>query len=176
MDTKGVYIGRFNPIHVGHGRVVRTMLNECGLKNSVIVIGSSNAEFSARNIFNYLDRTSFIKKLFPNSNVIGLPDFPDSNEAWLANLDSILEFGNFHIQDTMLYTGDANDLQAQLFTQANRPIRIVEREEMPGVSGTNVREALLNKQWDLAASMLDPIVANDIIKESKCNLNINGLC
>ena len=45
MKKFGVYCGRFNPMHTGHGAVVRDMIIQFGIENCMLVIGSCNAGF-----------------------------------------------------------------------------------------------------------------------------------
>ena len=65
QKKKAVYVGRFNPIHAGHIKVIDNMLEQFGQDHSMIIVGSSNAPQSLRHFFSYDERTQFIKKLYP---------------------------------------------------------------------------------------------------------------
>lgn len=55
----GVFIGRFQPFHHGHGQVVEKIANECD--HTVIVVGSSNRHQSIKNPFSYRQREHLIR-------------------------------------------------------------------------------------------------------------------
>ena len=62
----GIYVGRFCPIHKGHEAVVNKMIEECGVENSLIIIGSVARKPTFRVLFPYSQRKKWIKEIFPN--------------------------------------------------------------------------------------------------------------
>ena len=74
-NSSAVFLGRMNPIHAGHEKVISEMVNQFGIGNSLVIIGSSSADFSLRNYFSYQERRRFIKTIFPQLEVVGLPDY-----------------------------------------------------------------------------------------------------
>lgn len=58
----GLYIGRFQPIHIGHEVIIRQMLDECD--TVIIAIGSSQESKTQRNPFSYEQRADFITNIF----------------------------------------------------------------------------------------------------------------
>lgn len=89
-EINGFFVGRLNPIHVGHEQVINYMIEACGPDNSTIVIGSSNTPTSMRHFFSYSERRNFIKSLYPDIRIIGIPDF-NSDEEWLVALDDLID-------------------------------------------------------------------------------------
>ncbi len=139
----GVFIGRMCPIHLGHEAVIRMMLEKCGIKKSLIIIGSSNAPLSWRQTFSYVERRAFIKKIFPEIKVVGLPDY-FQDEIWLTALDDLLVVAGFDLKKTVFFGGSAEDLR--WFVRKGRKIKIIDRslgKESPKISATEVRKALL---------------------------------
>ncbi|QQS23155.1 hypothetical protein IPM19_01140 [bacterium] len=59
-------VGRMCPMHLGHRRLIRSMIDEFGYRNSLLLIGSCNEPQSYRNIFDYIQRRSFVKKFSQN--------------------------------------------------------------------------------------------------------------
>lgn len=86
----GVYIGRFNPPHLGHQEVVNKMLEEHG-QNHLVVVGSAFAESSLHNPFMYYERKQLLLQLFPNLNIVGLGDYPNNDDLWFDNLRILLK-------------------------------------------------------------------------------------
>lgn len=64
----GVYIGRLNPIHRGHQRVINKMLEEHE-EDHLLLVGSSTAPFSLRNYFSYAERSQFIRARYIRTSV-----------------------------------------------------------------------------------------------------------
>ncbi|MTH95009.1 NUDIX domain-containing protein [Roseibium sp. RKSG952] len=58
--TVGVFIGRFQPFHIGHDFVIREALRK--VDNLVILIGSANRARSQVNPFTYEEREDFIRR------------------------------------------------------------------------------------------------------------------
>lgn len=170
MDTKGVYIGRFSPMHIGHESVIRAMLEEHGRKNCVVVIGSSNAPLSTRNLFSYVERSQFIRRVFPTLNIVGLPDFLGNDREWLYALDELLNYGGINPNTALYWGGCLDDIQADIFLNAGREYRIVDRAGSD-ISGTAVREALYRDDYELAMSMVNPIIQNDVLRRAQCTIS-----
>lgn len=88
----GVYVGRFNPFHLGHNNVIEIMMKDFG-DNHLIMIGSCNEPIGLHNPFNYKEREAFIRMCVPQVNMVGIPDYHGRNELWLHHLRAnILNF------------------------------------------------------------------------------------
>lgn len=145
MNTNkyGVYVGRFNPVHIGHEKVITQMFKECGSENSLIVIGSSSAHPSLRHFFSYDERKSFIKALYPDVRVVGIPDYPGDPE-WLGALDDILRVGGMNPSEVTFYGGCEEDVA--FFLNDGRKCSFVNRFDgsSPKISATELRDALIH--------------------------------
>jgi|GEM_PF-685016 len=163
----GIFVGRFSPVHLGHAVVIRNMVEVCGLSRSLVVLGSSNAPMSFRHLFSYEDRRGFIKKLFPEIPVIGLPDYP-TNEEWLLALDDIIRL----CQDDIFKIKHINPLRAtyfggceedvHFFLEFHRKCQLLNRFDgsTPKISATEVRDALI--QGRSLENLLDSSVIEDV--------------
>ena len=88
----GIFLGRVNPLHNGHHNVIRTLLSDFG-DNHLILIGSCSESPNLHNPFNYTERSQFIRRCFPKTNIIGIPDCPNDNDLWYSLLKGyILNF------------------------------------------------------------------------------------
>jgi nicotinamide mononucleotide adenylyltransferase len=142
MQTIGIYIGRCNPLHLGHEAVIDRMIEEHGGR-CLLIIGSSDAILSDRNPFSYTEREQFVRMLYPNLRIVPLPDYPTDAER-LRRLDELIQ-SHFPeaSNDQIVFRAGAEEEVSRLVDDG-RQIRIVDRRsgETPIVSATQVREAL----------------------------------
>jgi bifunctional NMN adenylyltransferase/nudix hydrolase len=87
-----VFIGRFQPFHVGHWEVLDRAL---GLADKVIVlVGSSNQPRTIKNPFTFDERKKMIQNAFRQENdrivVEPLSDNKYNDTAWAASVQSIV--------------------------------------------------------------------------------------
>lgn len=157
-EKNGVFVGRFCPIHAGHEVVIGNMIEECGVDNSIIIIGSSNSLISLRHFFSYDERRRFLLTLFPNVRVVGLPDYSTDDE-WILALDDILRAVRFNSKNTIFFGGCEEDIG--FFLKARRKTFIVNRFNgtTPKISATEVRDALIGNR------SLDGLLNHAIEKE-----------
>lgn len=84
----GLYIGRFQPIHIGHESIIRKMLNEC--EQVIIAIGSAQESGTEKNPFTFEQRADLIINVFYQHVVAGrmsvVPlrdrEHPSNDAAW----------------------------------------------------------------------------------------------
>lgn len=81
----GVFIGRFQPYHIGHQALVDSALKNS--KNLIIVLGSADSPRTINNPFSAAEREKMIRYCHPGANLhfISLPDF-HNKELWLTAL------------------------------------------------------------------------------------------
>jgi nicotinamide mononucleotide adenylyltransferase len=149
MFKFGVYVGRFNPIHWGHEKTTDTMIKKHGIKNSLLILGSSEAKLSIRNFFDCKERQTFINILYPNLQTEGLRDY-NNDKIWLNKLDQIIQkFTNTEPEKIEFFGGCLEDVN--FFVKAKRNIHIVDRfnknpssdENTPKICATEIRDALI---------------------------------
>ena len=86
-----VFIGRFQPFHLGHQTVVDEALQKA--LEVIILVGSSFSSRSLRNPFTYEERKQMIKSVYPQDNVIVMPikDYPYDDNKWIAAVQDTVE-------------------------------------------------------------------------------------
>ena len=146
----GLYIGRFQPIHIGHESIIRKMLNEC--EKVIIAIGSSQEGRTRRNPFFYGERKSFIEQCFPcNLKQIYIIPMPDrkvvSNDASWGDyvFDRIKKF-EYELPD-VIYEGE-EDERNTWYSNLEVDIIRVPRTFIP-INATMVRAALLTESEEV---------------------------
>ncbi|MGI5828206.1 MAG: nicotinamide-nucleotide adenylyltransferase [Patescibacteria group bacterium] len=141
----GLFIGRFQPFHLGHLSALRQGLEQ--VEKIILVIGSANQNFSLQNPLTITERMSLVKKVIVKEKlsttiptVIPFNDHPD-NLFWL---DSLIK----SIPPFDVVIGN-NNLVTVLTKYRNYPQfhpKLTKREKLQGVV---IRENILkSKSWE----------------------------
>jgi len=88
---RALVVGRFQPLHVGHLRMLEYVASREG--TLVIGIGSANKSNTPDNPFTFEERAEMVRKSVPfrNYEIAGIPDFGD-DEKWVAWIKGNLKF------------------------------------------------------------------------------------
>lgn len=79
-----VFIGRFQPLHLGHQEVIERALSLS--KDVLVLVGGEGKARSARNPLTFLERYNLIKKLYPTVKVRGIKDHTYNDNAWIEEV------------------------------------------------------------------------------------------
>lgn len=99
----GVFVGRFQPLHIGHEHVIREALGEVG--KLIVLVGSANVARDPRNPFTYAEREAMLRSAFRHEMAEGrlivapLDDHRYADTAWVMAVQRtvnalVLEHGN----------------------------------------------------------------------------------
>lgn len=84
-----VFIGRFQPLHLGHQEVIERALS---ISDRVLVlVGGKGKARSTRNPFTYEERRNMIKRVFPNVLVNGIQDHTYNDTAWIEEVQQTVK-------------------------------------------------------------------------------------
>lgn len=149
MPEALLYIGRFQPFHNGHLRLVEDALTKC--QTLVIGVGSTNRPYSEKNPFLYFERVSMIlesvsdrSRIFP----VPLSDFPHSDIAWAEQVKSIMSNNGFKDWGIYGYEKDASSFYLGLFP--GHELHIYTGEVLK-INATDIREQLFKNPADVQA-------------------------
>jgi nicotinamide mononucleotide adenylyltransferase len=136
------------------------MLETAGDK-SLVVIGSSNAPMSLRHFFSYRERREFLKTVFPQLRIVGIPDFWNDKE-WMLALDDVLAVAGFDPLKTVFFGGCEEDVR--FFIEAGREVSLMNRFDgsTPRISATEVRDALIHERE--LSNLVNPAIAEAVRK------------
>jgi bifunctional NMN adenylyltransferase/nudix hydrolase len=101
----GVFIGRFQPLHIGHEHVIRHALER--VNRLIVLVGSAHAARDPRNPFTYDEREAMLRAAFRHEVAEGrliiapLEDHLYSDTAWVTQVQRkvraiVLDHGNNH--------------------------------------------------------------------------------
>lgn len=165
----GLYIGRFQPIHVGHESIIRRMLDEC--KQIIIVIGSAQESGTEKNPFTFEQRADLIMNVFYreclNGRVSILPlrdRYQPANDASWGDYVFQNVWDVTHIVPDVVYEGEEAE-RNNWYDNQNVEVVRVPRTDIP-VSATFVREAIKNGP-SVSEHMLLPRAIRYRVKEMR---------
>ena len=147
----GLAVMRAQPLHIGHVKLIRCMLEEC--ERVIILLGSVQEQGTERNPYPYTLRKQMIQKVFANYldriTVLGMFDINNPTQWGAFVLDFLQESLPNHPRPDVYYAGSEYD--AQWFRNVLENIRIENRIDysFPYVSGSMVRDMIKigDKRW-----------------------------
>jgi len=142
---RGLFVGRFQPLHKGHVEAMKDILEE--VDELVIVVGSSQYSHTMENPFTTGERVVMIRRALTEARV-------DSSRYWIIPVPDmhihmiwVAEVIGYTPKFDTVYTNEP--LTRRLFIENEfevKPIRFHHREEY---SSTEIRERILSKKnWD----------------------------
>jgi nicotinamide-nucleotide adenylyltransferase len=157
---RGLYIGRFQPYHLGHQAVLEKIAEE--VEEIVIVIGSAQESHTPENPFTGGERMEMIYAALRESNlrersvVTPLQDIK-RNSVWFSHLQSMVP------RFDVVYS--SNPLVVQLISEAGIEIRKPPMYQRDLYSGTAIRKLMRdNGNW----AGLVPAAVAAFIEEKGC--------
>ena len=152
-----VFIGRFQPFHNGHLKVVKTALERA--KDVCIIVGSCGGPRSYRNPFTFEERYDMIRDAFSdreNDHIFIQPqrDFVYNDTMWIENIQelvkNIAETADADDEKIALigHSKDNSSFYLKLFPQWES----INVENVKNISSTNIREEYFN---DLLGHLYD---------------------
>ncbi len=154
MGSFCVFVGRLGPMQLGHQFQVR-ILAEGFPGRHLLALGSCSHSISHRHMFNYADRSDFVRAIYPHVRIIGIPDSDNNDDVmWFRFLDDYIRAAGGDPQDTVFLGGSEGDVE--FYEGTGRKVYIVNRFDgtTTKISAEEVRDALIHgRSLD---GMLDP--------------------
>lgn len=177
-----VYIGRFNPFHLGHAHVLEAALQTSHLV--VVLVGSSGQARSLKNPFTFAEREAMIRNWayaqgHENLMILPLRDYPYNDTRWIEEVQEKVKSAmtayclraNTILTDVYLTGSDRDESTWYLsaFPQFKLDLKPEwSREEHETVSATSVRELM----YGSPSANLDLLpLAKNIVKVSMQQLS-----
>lgn len=154
--SRVLFVGRFQPFHLGHLHMVKSLLHEFG--EVVLILGSSQASHTSKNPFSLEERTRMIRESLHAEGVeavriVPLRDLGD-HAAWLSELRTLAPaFGAVATHD---------GVTRHIFKEAG--YRVLDRPllDREVLSGTEIRKRIrAGLDWE----QLVPGAVRSIIRE-----------
>jgi len=153
---RGIFPGRFQPPHKGHGKVIKWALNK--VDELIIAIGTAQESHTLQNPFTAGERIVMLKLMLDDLGIdysrIYLIPVPDifMNKVWVRYLEALTP--KFHVAITR------NPLVAQLFSDAGYEVMFPPPYNRDVYRSTHVRRLIIEGgNWK---ELLTPSVAKYI--------------
>ena len=145
MVKRGLFVGRFQPFHMGHLKAFKDILEK--LDELVIVVGSSQYSHRMDNPFTAGERVTMIGRALEEEGIspsrywiVPVPDM-HVHMIWVAQVVGYTP--NFSV----VYTNDP--LTRRLFVEAGYEVKPVPFHKREVYSATEIRKRMLNgKNWE----------------------------
>lgn len=158
MTERAILIGRFQPPHLGHLEVIKTILNE--VDELIIGIGSAQESHTLENPFTAGERILMLVRMLSEAKldlsrilIVPIPDV-NNNAIWVSHVIS------FSPPFSVVYT--RNPLVARLFKEAGYEVRSFPAYSRSEYQGREIRRRMLaGENWE----NLVPKSVAEVIKE-----------
>jgi nicotinamide-nucleotide adenylyltransferase len=158
LINRGLYVGRFQPFHLGHLDAIKAVLNE--VDELVIIIGSAQYSHNLNNPFTAGERLVMIRQALKEADVdlsrVWIVPVPDVHlhMLWVAAVEGYTPKFN------LLYSNEP--LTRRLFMEGGYRVENIPLFDRQIYASTNVREKMLkDESW---TTLVPKAVADFIIK------------
>jgi nicotinamide-nucleotide adenylyltransferase len=142
---RGLFVGRFQPIHKGHVKVIKDLLKK--VDELIIVVGSAQYSHRLDNPFTVGERLTMIREALESEKIprdrywiIPVPDV-HMHMMWVA------EVVGYTPKFDVVFTNEP--LTRRLFIEAGYKVEAIPFHKRKVFSATEIRERMLNnKSWE----------------------------
>lgn len=176
----GLYVGRFQPLHIGHTSIIDRMLDEC--EYVVIAIGSAQESGTEKNPLSFPLRKHIISQTYfrrlHRMTIVPINDRENYSDdsSWGDYLfDQIRKYPT--LSPSIIYEGEEN-VRTHWYDNYNIPVVKIPRTEI-AISGTELRHMILNDYKVSASTYLPSNVYHDYydkIRKEIQNAAVNSKC
>lgn len=145
MTKRGLYVGRFQPFHMGHLNAVKSILKE--VNELVVVIGSAQHSHTVRDPFTAGERLVMVRRALEEAGI-------DDSQVWIVPVPDV-HLHMMWVSAVEGYTPHFNvvfsnePFTRRLFAEAGykvKPIRFFSRKLY---SSTHIREEMIkDESWE----------------------------
>jgi cytidyltransferase-like protein len=186
MNTVGVFLARFQPLHNGHLFMIEKALIEN--EKVLIVLGSANKQGMIRNPFSLSIRSNWLKDSLINKEdfnrikIIELADWSTESDKeelkeWghylYYNIVSAIKQKTFNIY----YNDDLDVIQSWFDNEVNKYITIEHSERsniFDGLSATKIRQAIIDEDMNYLNKFLPEAILEDIELLNEYLIKVNN--
>jgi len=140
---KALFIGRFQPLHIGHLKIIQNLSKE--YDEIIIGIGSSQYGNTLDNPFTANERKMMISKTMEKNNInkyriVTIPDIHDP-PRWVEHVLSIVSDFDIVISN--------NELTKKLFSEKGYNVKETKKYDKNKYAGRTIRKKMINNEpWD----------------------------
>lgn len=167
MERKqfGVFIGRFQPIHLSHLEIIKSSLKM--VNHLIIVVGSYRTSIDERNPFSFEVRSKLIFDSIPKElqscvSVIPYRDTIYDIDAWIVGLQNIVRQISSESQSILLvgHYKDDSSFYLKMFPQWE----FYNFKNLSNINGSKIRENIFENKCELNKEFVSPHVYNFLLE------------
>ncbi len=137
-----VFIGRFQPFHIGHLFVFQEALKTA--KHLIVLVGSADEARSLRNPFTFDERQAMIKQSLPDEitnkvTLLPLPDYLYDDNGWVNKVTELVEDEVNDTAKTVALVGHNKD-ETTYYLELFPNWAYIEVGNLDGISATPIRK------------------------------------
>jgi nicotinamide-nucleotide adenylyltransferase len=145
MVERGLYVGRFQPFHLGHLGAIKDILKE--IEELIIVIGSAQYSHRLNDPFTAGERLTMIRKTLEESGV-------DNSRVWVVPVPDVhlhmmwvSSVEGYTPSFVVIYSNEP--LTRRLFMEAGYKVKAIRFHERKLYSSTEIRQRMLKgEKWE----------------------------
>jgi len=139
---RGLFIGRFQPFHIGHLHIIKTVLQE--VDELVIGIGYSKEKNTEMNPFSVEERIemieSVLQKIGNKYTLYPIPDHPNDSK-WMEQIEVLVPKFN------IVFMSDKNTYAEKWVEKCfEKKYKIKKIKALMGIDATEIRSRIKNKK------------------------------
>jgi len=145
MTKRGLFVGRFQPFHLGHLNAIKNVLKE--VEELVIVIGSAQYSHNLANPFTAGERLIMVRKALEEAGIdysrIWIVPVPDMHlhMMWVSSIEG------YTPKFDVVYSNEP--LTRRLFMEAGYKVKAIRFYERKLYSSTEIRKRMLkDESWE----------------------------
>lgn len=159
---RGLYIGRFQPFHLGHFNTLKEIEETDLIDEMIIAVGSSLTSYTPRNPFTVGERIDMIQQSIIDSYdfstmVLGISDI-EYNSVWVKHIESQLP------KFDVVFAN--NPLVGRLFKDGGYRVERTKMTDRESYSSTEIRNKIRdgdnNWKYKVSPSVYKFIMSNDL--------------
>ncbi|MCW3981687.1 MAG: nicotinamide-nucleotide adenylyltransferase [Candidatus Bathyarchaeota archaeon] len=158
MTTRGLYVGRFQPFHLGHLHAIKYILSE--VDEVVIVIGSGQYSHQLNNPFTAGERLTMVREAVNEAKIAPSRYWIIPIRDMHVHMRWVAEVKGYTPKFDFVYSNDP--LTRRLFFEAGYPVESIPFNKRQVYLATQIRKRILeDKPW---AELVPDTVAKYISK------------
>ncbi|MDH5481487.1 MAG: nicotinamide-nucleotide adenylyltransferase [Candidatus Bathyarchaeota archaeon] len=145
MDKRGLFVGRFQPFHLGHLNAIKDILKE--VEELIIVVGSAQYSHNLNDPFTAGERLTMIRRSLEEAGIdysrIWIVPVPDVHlhMMWVSAVEG------YTPKFDVVYSNEP--LSRRLFIEAGYKVKAIRFHERKLYSSTEIRERILkDESWE----------------------------
>ncbi len=144
MTLRGLYVGRFQPFHLGHLHAIKHVLSE--VDEVIIVIGSAQYSHRLDNPFTSGERVTMVRKALSEARITPSKYWVIPIRDMHVHMMWVAEVKGYTPKFELVYSNEP--LTRRLFMEAGFPVKSIPFKKRHLFLATEIRERILrNKHW-----------------------------